>query len=333
MRIANFKRFRDETFELAETTVLAGPNDAGKSTVLQAIATWKLLLDRWVAARESGERIGRSGVRILRSDLASVPVREMNLLWEDRRVVGARGAAGARRPIEIEIDGESGAASWSCGIELRYANPEQAYLRPKDAGRLGLDAIRRFPPDEADALAVVFVPPLSGIERDEPRREQGMQDLLVGQGRAGEILRNLLWEVASAGDAPRWERLAKHMQDLFRIELIRPVYSPSRPHIHCEYRDPACTRPLDLASAGSGSLQTLLLFAFLYARPAAVLLLDEPDAHQHPVLQRKVYDLLREAARERGGQLIVATHSEAVLDATAPERTLRLVRPARRALA
>ncbi len=38
---------------------------------------------------------------------------------------------------------------------------------------------------------------------------------------------------------------------------------------------------LDISSAGSGALQVLLLFAFLYARPATVILLDESDSHQH----------------------------------------------------
>ena len=54
LTLRNFKRFREQTFELADSVVLAGPNNAGKSTLLQAIATWKLGLDRWVAQREGG---------------------------------------------------------------------------------------------------------------------------------------------------------------------------------------------------------------------------------------------------------------------------------------
>ena len=50
--VRHFKRFRDQTFDLAESVVLAGPNNAGKSTRLQAIAAWRLGLDRWVAQRE-----------------------------------------------------------------------------------------------------------------------------------------------------------------------------------------------------------------------------------------------------------------------------------------
>lgn len=330
--IRNFKRFREETFALADTVVLAGPNNSGKSTLLQAIATWKLGLDRWVAQRAGGKAAARSGVAIPRADFTAVPLREMNLLWEDRKVTGPRGMASARRMIEIVVAGEDGGESWECGIELQYANPELAYARPLGAGDLELDAIQAFPPEAARSVDIVHVPPLSGIERDEPRRDRGMQDLLIGQGRPGEILRNLLLEIAESEDAEKWRALAGRVRELFRIELTRPAYSPARPYILCEYRE-AGRRPLDLSNAGSGTLQVLLLLAFLYARPATVILLNEPDSHQHVILQRQVYDLLRKVAGELGGQIVVATHSEAVLDSTDPDRVIGFFGASPRALA
>lgn len=333
LTLRNFKRFREQSFELADSVVLAGPNNAGKSTLLQAIATWKLGLDRWVAQREGGRAVKRSGVAITRGDFTAAPLREMNLLWEDRKVTGPAGMSDTRRLIEISVEGEVDGESWTCGIEFQYANREVVYARPHGAKNLDREAIRSFPPSPAQALGIVHVPPLSGIERDEPRRDRGMQDLLVGQGRPGEILRNLLFEIAERQDTHNWQALARHVQELFRIQLIEPAYSPAQPYIVCEYRESGHGRPLDLANAGSGTLQVLLLLAFLYARPATVVLLDEPDAHQHVILQRQVYDLIRSVARERGGQVILATHSEVVLNATQPDRVLGFFGEAPRALA
>ena len=54
--IKNFKRFPEHRFELADSVVLAGPNNSGKSTLLQAIATWKLGLDRWIAQRKGNKK-------------------------------------------------------------------------------------------------------------------------------------------------------------------------------------------------------------------------------------------------------------------------------------
>ena len=74
--IKNFKRFREEEFELADTVVLAGPNNAGKSTLLQAVATWKLGIDRLAAQRAGGMGATRSGVAIPRAEITMVPLRE-----------------------------------------------------------------------------------------------------------------------------------------------------------------------------------------------------------------------------------------------------------------
>ena len=320
--IRNFKRFREQQFDLGEAVVLAGPNNSGKSTLIQAIATWKFALDRWMLRRSGGQAARRSGVAIPRADITPVPLREMNLLWEDRRVTGTRGMSEPRRLIEIIVEGRSGGDAWTCGMELAYANPELIYARPYGAKHAERDALRSFPAEPAQRLDIVHVPPLSGIERDEPRRDRGMQDLLVGQGRPGEILRNLLLEIAERESTADWAELTGHIRALFRIDLQRPAYSSSQPYIVCEYREEGGSRPLDLSNAGSGTLQVLLLLAFLYARPAAVILLDEPDAHQHIILQRQVYDLIRKAARARGGQVIAATHSETLLDATAPEQVI-----------
>ena len=328
--VQNFKRFGSQEFDLAESVVLAGPNNAGKSTLLQAIATWKFAVDRWVAGR--GERGGRSkSVPITRNDFTAVPLTEMNLLWTDRTVSGGgvrrtltptRAAPpGASRPIGIHVDGCGPHGDWRCGIELRYANREMVYVRPAPTQEGGQGGAATFPPRGFRDIDVVHVPPLSGIRRDEPRYERGMQNLFVGQARPGDVLRNLLWEIAETGDQA-WASMVRHVEELFGMELLRPTYSVDQPFIRCEYRDRGTRKPLDLSNAGSGTLQVLLLLAFLYARPGSVLLLDEPDAHQHVILQKQVYGLLRKIARERQGQLVVATHSEVLIDATPPSRVL-----------
>ena len=350
VRLGSFKRFRDQSFELGDSVVLAGPNNAGKSTLLQAIATWKFGLDHWLSQREGGTKgVKRTGVALTRKDFTAVPIREMNLLWKDRVVSGGEGP-GASRLLEIVVEGQSGDGPWECGLEFQFANRETVYVRPLGAKHMRADEISAFPPQPAKDLQVVHVPALFGIQRDEPRHERGMQDLLIGQGRSGDILRNLLLEISNqtetgqGADAPEsvWGSLAGHMHDLFRIALMPPSYGPGKPHITCEYKEssgesmtsrkPLRHRPLDLASAGSGTLQVLLLFAFLYARPSTVMLLDEPDAHQHVILQRDVYALLLKIARERNGQVIMATHSPAMLEATEPERILSFAGAAPRPL-
>ena len=321
VRLANFKRFRDQTFELDDTTVLAGPNNSGKSTLLQAIALWKDALDLWVAKRHDATRaVKRTGVGINRLSCNAVPVRDANLLWNDRVVSGGNGP-GATRLLEIAVEGESSGKSWACALEFQFAHHELAYVRPLGAKGLAGRELDAFPPRLARELQVLRAPALSGVRRDEPLHAPGMQNLIVGENRTGDMLRNVLWEIGGPlnPDRSAWESLTGHLRNLFGIELLPPSYSASEPYIRCEYREAGRDRPLDLSSVGSGTLQVAMLLAFLYRRPGTVLLLDEPDAHQHAILQRDVYALLRKIARERDGQLIIATHSPTMLEATEPE--------------
>ena len=94
VRLGSFKRFRDQSFELGDSVVLAGPN-AGKSTLLRAIATWKFGLDHCLSQREGGSTgVKRTGVALTRRDFSAVPIRKMILLWKDR-VVSGGGEPGA----------------------------------------------------------------------------------------------------------------------------------------------------------------------------------------------------------------------------------------------
>ncbi|MDZ4763331.1 MAG: AAA family ATPase [Chloroflexota bacterium] len=165
---------------------------------------------------------------------------------------------------------------------------------------------------------------MSGIVSIEPRVDPGRLNVLVGEGRTAEILRNLylqLWELSS--DHLLWRKVDSHIQDLFQIKLQAPEYNPVRGEIRMFYSDRHGIQ-LDISSAGRGLLQTMLLLAYMYRNPGAVLLLDEPDAHLEILRQRQIYKLLAEVALETGSQVIMATHSEVILE-TAFQRKDQIV--------
>jgi predicted ATPase len=327
IRISHFKRFEaDEVIDVSgDVVLLAGPNNSGKSTVLQALAAWNLALQRWLAER--GERQSSKRISLTVDEFTAVPVREMNLLWCNRRTADARRTEQGKqttkaRPIVITVVGvDLEGAQWSLAIELLYANQKLVYARPVDPNHP--DGPTPIIPVQAKQMQVVHIPPFSGLETEEPFRDPGLRDRLIGQGRPGEIVRNLLWELWRQNDKRPWEALVKDIEDLFGYTLLSPVYYATRQaYIVSEYRprtkSGAPAAKLDIASAGSGFHQVLLLLACFYAKPATVLLLDEPDAHLHFILQGEVFNRLRAVAAERRCQLIVATHAEALLDDTEP---------------
>ena len=102
---------------------------------------------------------------------------------------------------------------------------------------------------------------------------------------------------------------------MFGVEVLNPTRDPARGSVELGYRERDTV--LDISSAGRGLQQTLLLLAHLHANPGAVLLLDEPDAHLEILRQREIYNVLTDAARVSGGQIIAASHSEVILNEAA----------------
>ena len=310
VRIRGFKRLgREVEFHLPGHVVLAGPNNTGKTTVLQAIASWSLALRRWRELNDFNPRRGYACAPIARQAFTTVPLGSFDLLWTYR-------AFDRNRPVEIELRHSDG---WSVAMELVADSTEQIYVRPRaDAPS---DVLRDLD------LRVAFIPPMTGVGIDEPAYQPAKIEQLLGLGRPGEVLRNLLAEASR--DERAWEALQASIGKLFGYRLRPP--DSSGPHIVAGYTraNRSTDGPfldfesagsgfrqreamevllehevvLDIASAGSGFQQVLMLLAFLNTRPGAVLLLDEPDAHLHIILQRR--HLSR--AEDRGRPATLAT--------------------------
>lgn len=105
------------------------------------------------------------------------------------------------------------------------------------------------------------------------------------------------------------------------IRLDPPTEIVERGEIEMTFRTTSGVR-LDLASAGRGLQQTLLLLAFLTINRRAVVLLDDPDAHLEILRQRQTYAMLSETASETGGQIVAASHSEVILNEAARRDTV-----------
>ena len=102
IKLENFKRFATETFDLTDGVVLAGPNNSGKTTLLQAVAVWNLALQHWLAEHaESSKAKQRTGVPISRNNFTAIPLREMNLLWFDRDTAFSRNERPGGMPANL----------------------------------------------------------------------------------------------------------------------------------------------------------------------------------------------------------------------------------------
>ena len=318
LTIRNFKRFEEVEIELGSPVVFIGPNNSGKTSAMQALALWDIGLKRWNEKR-SGKRTPekRPGVTVNRRDLVAIPTPNANLLWHALHVRDVRKVDGRQRTSNIRIDliveGVTKDRRWACGLEFDYANDESFYCRPLRLSE-GKAPSRMPVPDEAASNRIAFLPPMSGLAATETRLDEGAVNVRVGEGRTAEVLRNLCFRIYQE-EPSKWNELVERIQSLFGSQLDPPRYIAERGEIVMSYREQEVR--LDLSSAGRGLQQTLLLLAYMYSNPGAVLLLDEPDAHLEILRQRQIYRLLTIVARESGSQIIAASHSEVLLNEAA----------------
>ena len=314
LEIENFKHFGDrQRIELDHPAVLIGPNNCGKTTAIQALALWSQAVRTWFEAKGKSRPKERPATSLNRLNVVSVPVRRTRYFWHD--AVVRRGNRDV--PLSIGVGVLHRNAVERVTMRFRNQGEDLVYCAPDDATLRRPDVI-----ETAAALNVDLLYPMSGLETEEPILQPGRIDVLLGQGQTAQVLRNLCLLVFR--DAPDdWRRIAGLMERLFSVRLDEPVET-ARGGIDLFYRQANVREPLDVALAGRGLQQMLLLLAYLHSHPRSVLLIDEPDAHLEILRQRQVYVLLREIAAQNESQVVLVTHSEVLID-EALDRNLALL--------
>ncbi|PAT33293.1 AAA family ATPase [Vandammella animalimorsus] len=304
IKIENFKRFGDsQRIELDHPAVLIGPNNCGKTSAIQALALWSQAVRTWYEARKDSAAKERTATSLNRLSIVAVPVTRTRFFWHNTQVRKANEDILMTLTVGVAYEGQVR----ELPMRFRSRGDELVYCAPDEAVMADLDLI-----DYAAGIRVELLYPMSGLDTEEPILQPGRVDVLLGQGRTADVLRNLCLVVAKASERD-WGRIVALMQRLFNIRLGQPEET-ARGSITLHYRQPGVKEPLDISSAGRGMLQMLLVFAYLYSHKRSVLLVDEPDAHLEILRQKQVYVLLRDIASENGSQVVMVTHSEVILD-------------------
>jgi ABC-type multidrug transport system ATPase subunit len=308
LEIENFKRFGDkQRIELDHPAVLIGPNNCGKTSALQAIALWSQAVKTWFDVRVNSSTKDRTttaaATSLNRLAIVAVPVQQTRYFWHNVKVrVGNKDI-----PLVITLGVWFDGKVMPFSMSFRNQGDELVYCTPDKATRDNVPLIKYVA-----SLNVELLYPMSGLDTEEPILQSGRIDVLLGQGRTAEVMRNLCLIVYKDNPAD-WERITTLMKRLFDISLGNPIET-TRGAIELHYQQTDVKGLLDVSSAGRGFQQMLLIFSYLHSHKRSVLLVDEPDAHLEILRQRQVYVLLRDIATENQSQVVMVTHSEVILD-------------------
>ena len=342
-----FKQFHDEVVELKPSgvTLLAGGNNAGKSSVLHGLAVWQFCrtaieMERGTDAFLSGST--RQGLGLGDDEFSPIDVPSLKHLWTN--LATQRDAEPDGYTLKIRCAwGTTDEKHLEFGLSL--AN-DRLFVKATDSNLAAADTIP----------TVAYLPPFAGITAHETRLPGAIRRRRIGEGLAGAVLRNLLLDLFNANTRQRaelranrskirdadlrdlretdpWELLQATLRETFGAELLVVPFSEEyHSYISVEVdkgsvdgfklKRHANYRPRDLMVEGGGFLQWLSVFALALDPSINVLLLDEPDAHLHASLQDHLVARLADLAVRGQKQILIATHSTEIIRAAPPETIL-----------
>ena len=336
----NFKKFKQASFELRQTglSFLAGGNNSGKSTFLQALAVWDfcrtvLEMERGVESLRPDYK--RQGLGLSDDEFSPISLPSLKHLWTNLKTIEP--GAGDGYSLELRCDWKDAAGQEKhLALALALAN-DRLFLKASSTNLAEGDQ----PP------LLAYLPPFAGISSRENYMSGAERRALIGRGLAGGVIRNILHDLHRDNERKRvqlkegrakikgsdleklragdpWEVLQSTLAEVFGIQLeVSPFNNLYHTYIKVNTIKGKLDgkkfvryngfKPRDLMAEGSGFLQWLSVYALAVSPEVRTLLLDEPDAHLHPSLQSQLVERLEAIGQKLNKQVLLATHSTEIL--------------------
>lgn len=289
IRLRNFKRF--ESFFLAThvANILVGPNNSGKSSILDALRVAHACLRYTRSRSPTPIQVPNEGIVLgyqLPAASMPIPIANITTNYNEEDAV-----------IEIRCDNKN-----SLIIKLHPDRPIVFYAKSEKDSLRSSTLFRAAIP-----IDLIIVPPLGPLEETEIIFQDETVRRNESSRLANRYFRNIWWRK----DENEWHDMQALLTaswpgiDLKKPELIRT----DRAFIQMFYREGRGEHELYWAGFGF-QVWLQMLSHILRGTARSILVLDEPDIYLHPDLQRKLLRIVR----ERFGQFFMATHSVEIIN-------------------
>ena len=305
VKLQNFRGFEDSVVPLRETTVIVGGNNAGKSTLVEALRLVALVTARFL--RGTGRFVAPpswldhpAAFDGLAPALRGAPSdgAEQNLFFRygnPPAVLTATFATGATVIVFVGPESQiHGVARRPDGSPISRATSVQS---------VGLSPI-------------AVQPQVAPLLREEPVRKD--ETIRRGDGTylAPQHFRNQLLLYGEY-----WDEFCKIAEDSWPQLQVESVDPKRQEAIQLLIRDADFVG--EVALMGHGLQMWLQIVWFLARAPQqGTVVLDEPDVYMHPDLQRRLLELVRTSYE----QLVIATHSVEIISDVDPRAILSVDR-------
>jgi energy-coupling factor transporter ATP-binding protein EcfA2 len=287
VRFRNFKSLRDFTIHLRAVNVLVGPNNAGKSTVLDAFRI--VMAAHRFASRHLPQiiRINNETVSGYEIPTSQIPVSLTNIHSDYQ--------TSQETSLTFTLDNGN-------EIRLQFYDNARCIMTVDTKQRTVTTAQfkKNIPAN------IYSVPTLGPLEEEEELLTDQYVAQSVGTRRAHRMFRNIWYRWST--EFPVFQRLVEDTWEGMTI---------SKPELDMRY-PPKLTMfckegrvDRELCWAGFGFQVWLQILTHITnSADADVLVVDEPEIYLHPDLQHKLFQILKAINK----QIILATHSAEIIN-------------------
>ncbi|MFN7867823.1 MAG: AAA family ATPase [Planctomyces sp.] len=304
LQLQNFRGFSDHHLWLSPLSVLVGRNNAGKSTLIEALRLLAEVLPllprgRWMEPPSKFSRLGQlePGVE-LTLPVAVRPATVFHRYTPPPALIDARFSSGGR-------------------LQLVLADAATVFAVVTDPAGRTIRTRNDLP--KAALGSIIVLPQLGPLEETETTLKQSYVRQCLDTHRTSRQFRNQLRFLPQ-----QYPGFVQLFHDTWPGVRIAGFDSESSGH-----GDPLSLLlsedgfVAEAADFGHGMQVWLQLVWFLSRVPQdATVVLDEPDVYVHPEQQA----CLTEFLRRRPGQTLVATHSPTIMSQCTPEELVRIHR-------
>lgn len=288
VRFRNYKRLANFSIRAQQGNILVGPNNSGKSSILDAFR----LLD--AAIRYTGQR-RPSLVSSEKGVFDGYEIPESAFPFHLTNVVTNYGDIEA----SIEFDHENGATAHLC-----LSNDRSVRFFIDNNGKRFATS-RQF--RDAFPIQLVVVPTLSPLESEEILVQQETVRRNRATRLAARNFRNI-WYLEDREVFENFKRRVERAWSGVRLQPPELVHS-APPRIEMYFEENRVTR--EVQWAGFGFQVWLQIHTHLIrGGKDSILVLDEPDVYLHPDLQHRLYKDVKEIY----GQYFLATHAIEIIN-------------------
>jgi AAA15 family ATPase/GTPase len=290
--IERFKNIERVEIDISKLTLLVGGNNAGKSSILQAIQ-FGISAAQTAGVQGGLWKKGRLSTSISQIDLLYSPLKDVVNLARNGRLKEAKNEA-----ICITYnDGDE------CQILIKKGRNKNIVITMSGEilGKKLQSIINPFSS---------LVTGLAGIPAEERYETSFYVKKSYARGDSNSVFRNILNLLKK--DGAHWDDFINKLQSIFGDMVIEHDFDPDKNDtILCNVNNNGLILPID--SCGTGVLQAIQIFAYTCLFQPKILLLDEPDSHLHPNNQKLLADELIKLTN-KGSLIIVSTHSKTMIE-------------------